>query len=43
MGDTMLSKDHENTAVKGNSVTISGWLSSMTTDQRYGPGHTGKI
>lgn len=29
----MLSKDYENLALKGNSVTISGWLSCMATDQ----------
>lgn len=33
----MLSKDYENMAVKGISVTIPGWLSSMTTDHRNGP------
>lgn len=43
MEDTMLSKDYENMAVKGNSVTISGWLSSVTADHRNGPEHTGRI
>lgn len=43
MEDTMLSKDYENMTVKGISVTISGWLSSMTTDHRNRCGHTGRI
>lgn len=42
MEDTTLSKDYENMAVKGITVTISGWLSSMTTDHRTRPGHTGR-
>lgn len=43
MEDTVLSKADENMAGKGNSVTISGWLSSMTTDHRNGPARAGKI
>ena len=42
MEDTVLSKADENMAGKGNSVTISGWLSSMTTDH-MGLHTTGKI
>lgn len=43
MEDIMLSEDYENMAVKGNSGTISRWLSSMTTDHRGGSGHTERI
>lgn len=42
MEDTVLSKADENMAGKGNSVTISGWLSSMTTDH-MGLHATGRI
>lgn len=40
---TVLGKDSENMAVKGNSDTISEWVSSMTIDHRKGLEHTGKI
>lgn len=42
MEDTMLSKDYENMAAEGITVTLSGRLSSMTTDHRIRPGHTGR-
>lgn len=43
MEGTMLGKASENMAVKGNSYTISEWVSSMTTDRGKGLEHTGKI
>jgi hypothetical protein len=42
MEDTMLSKDCENVTVQGNSGTIFGWISVMTTNHRNEPIHNGR-
>lgn len=43
MEGTVLGKATENMAFKGNSETISEWVSNMTLYHRKGMGHSEKI